>query len=702
MKQLLPRRSIVILSTLLAVAGVLVGTSGARGAVAGAATPGSCYYSYYFHQERCIGSNGQTYPAGGTTTSTTVPTTSSTTTTTVPSTGGGPQPTTTISFENLGLGPTLTFNGPGASQSVTIPLPLKLSPVSMTGTLLLPTNLGSGYLNVTSGGNELGTVVVPEATAQQVAVPFSIPLYGAVESQGTASIQLTYIQTSSPRICSSALSFTLEHLAIGFQGELTPPTAISSFFPSVLHSAVLYVPRVITPAIEQTVLNIDASLVRRYNPMPFTVVLRTWDPTRQRLPEVTFSPFQRVLVINQNGVSGLNLVTSSGGAPILVISGTSASLPLQTIDLGGVPNQISQGTQAVVVSTSTVPELDNQELTFSQLGISSSFTGAGAQQLYLGVDQSLFGGNASSYDVYLKMAYSPVVNGDRGTVVAQVGGVILGSTVLNSSGSSTLDFTVPSQLITRVTGIQLQVSFYPVGGVCTAGYRTMSFDVDPRSTVTATPMSGGTGGFVAVPAAMTPTFQVALDQPSLTRLQVATSLVGGLQQLTNQLLVPQVTSLSTAQGDQAPLLVVGTAHRLRSFDAPLQGLGGTLVVVNAATGVTLNPEIPLASIQVFSQSSNQRTVVMAATSGRWSLFGPIFRYLGATNAKWQALTGDVLATSSSGQVVNVAIRAGLPSSDQFTVPPVNKIITIGLLASVIAIVVVLGIGFFLVRRRRKS
>ena len=201
---------------------------------------------------------------------------------------------------------------------------------------------------------------------------------------------------------------------------------------------------------------------------------------------------------------------------------------------------------------------------------------------------------------------------------------------------------------------------------------------------------------------MTPTFQVALDQPSLTRLQVATSLVGGLQQLTNQLLVPQVTSLSTAQGDQAPLLVVGTAHRLRSFDAPLQGLGGTLVVVNAATGVTLNPEIPLASIQVFSQSSNQRTVVMAATSGRWSLFGPIFRYLGATNAKWQALTGDVLATSSSGQVVNVAIRAGLPSSDQFTVPPVNKIITIGLLASVIAIVVVLGIGFFLVRRRRKS
>ena len=566
---------------------------------------------------------------------------------------------------------------------------------------MLPANLGAGYLNVTSNGEEIGTIAVPVASVHQTISRFELNLTGITSKAGYSPLTFTFVQTASAALCGPLVSLIMDHLQVAFSGELHAPTTISTFFPSVIHDVALYVQAPLTPALEQAALNIAASSVHRFNPMPFSVSIHAWDPSRG-LPAISPMAFERVIAIRR-GVAGVHLRVNKNHTPILVLTGHGAGLVRQSEDLIGVPYALSQSTSAVVTAAGPVTTLSGSQKTFSQLGISGSFSGAGQNSLYLGIDQSLFGGNASSYAVHLGMNYSPVSNGDRGNAVAQINGVVVASTSLNSTGRSYLDFTIPSQSITRVTGVNLIVSYFPVGGICTGGYRTIQFSVDPHSTVTLSRVTTGLGGFVAVPSALTPTFQVSFDRDSFTRLAVACSVITGLGQLTNQLLVPSVTPWRVAQNNGMALLAVGDSHFMRFSDSPLVSLHGTTIVVDAKRNITLNPNVALASLSVFADNAHNRTVLAATTSGSWDLFNPIFAQLGNTSSGWQGLTGDTLAAGPGGQVVNVAILAGLPADQQFQPIAVNGVVWLGILLSLLALLGFLLLGAWLIRRyyRRK-
>ncbi len=650
--------------------------------VTGSATAGQCSYSSSARAELCNGVGGQPIRATGT-----------------------PDPTsspaaTVLTFDELGLTPSYSFGGNGAAAVTAIPLPLALTPRVLEGRLILPANLGAGYLNVTSGNSQLGTIAVSAASVHQTTTHFAFNLTGITSRAGYSPLTFTFVQTQSAVVCGSLVTLIMDNLQVAFSGDLVTPHSISTFFPSVLSDVLIYVQAPLTPSREQAAVNVAASTVHRFNPMPFHVEVRSWDTTKG-LPAVNSRPFERVIAI-RSGPKGVHVALNDQGTPVLVLSGSDTSLALQSEDLAGAPNALSQTNVAIVHSVSPVSTLSLSTKTFSQLGIAGSFVAAGQNSLFLGIDQSLFGGNAAEYRVHLGMNYSPVADGDRGSAVAKLNGLIIASTQLNAVGKSSLDFTIPPQAIQRLTGIELTVTYYPVGGVCSSGYRTMQFNVDPQSTVTETPNLSGVGGFSAVPAALTPTFQVAFDRHGFERLGVACSLVVGLGQLTNQLLVPMVTPWSVAKSDGLPLLVVGSSSRVRFSDAPLSAVSGSTVLINAVRAVHLDPRIPLASVSVFADSVQHRTVVEAMTSGSFSLFTPIFTYLGNDSKVWQGLIGDLLAAGPAAHVANLAIKAGLPTDQQFVPVSVNRVVWYGLALSLLGLVLFVLLTWWFIHRRQKS
>jgi hypothetical protein len=230
----------------------------------------------------------------------------------------------------------------------------------------------------------------------------------------------------------------------------------------------------------------------------------------------------------------------------------------------------------------------------------------------------------------------------------------------------------------------------------------MSLTVDPRSTIQVTNTPGGTGGFPGLPQSLVPNFQVAFDTPGADRLSTAVQTVCGLQRLSSVLLRPTVVSLATASHDQLPLLLVSADdHVPAGMGAPLQYRGNSVYRVDNRSQGAFAMSSRLASLQVFDQTAQNRTVVLASTSESWALMDRLFTALGNTSQDWSALSGDVVAIGTTGTLVNLTVKAG--GTPEFTASGhSNATLYAGIGGLLVLIVLALSIWAVLRYRRRAS
>ncbi len=485
-----------------------------------------------------------------------------------------------------------------------------------------------------------------------------------------------------------------------YSGQLVQPSSISDFFPPVLNKLTIYVPTTPTTAEQSSALTVALAAARSYKLVPVDISVAGWDGHTMPVPPT--DALDRSIVIQESGTTGLRLAGSTEGNQVLVLSGTAATLPAQSSLLASVILPLVQTSSASVVKTLTSNPSVPTSATFSQLGITGTSTFSGMQQINLPIDATEFGGVASSLAVTLNANYTPLASGEKGSVQASVGGVVLGDQALGEGGNVTLGLTIPAQLISRTTELLLAVTYYPSNYVCGSIGRTMTFTVDPRSTVTPSLDRNGSGGFGNLPQALFPTMQVALDQPGIPQLSAAVATLCGFQRLSPVLIQPTVVPLDTAKTSGQPLLVVGTSSALAgAFDPPLAADGHGVFVVNGKTYGTFSQPADVASIQAFAQSSQDRSVVMVTTTGSWAQLDHLIQHYGYTESTWGALTGDVTAIGAQGRVVDLAIRTGGPQV--FTAAPKNYTLYIG--AAVIFVLALVGLALwelFRIRRRRAA
>jgi hypothetical protein len=274
--------------------------------------------------------------------------------------------------------------------------------------------------------------------------------------------------------------------------------------------------------------------------------------------------------------------------------------------------------------------------------------------------------------------------------------------VLDSSGRLNLAFTIPPPLIQRFTNVIVQAAYFPSGFNCDHTGRTMTFTVDPRSTIQVTNAAGGHGGFPDLPQSLIPTFEVAFDTPGWGRLSSAVQTMCGLQRMSSVLLRPTVVPLKIAADNQAPLLLVSAADDVPAgMNPPLQYQGGSMYRVNDASRGRFTMSSQLASLQVFDETSKSRTVVLASTSGSWLLMDRLFTALGNTSQVWTSLTGDVAVIGPTGNLVNLTVAAGGPQL--FTVNASNyDTAYAGIAAVFLLLLLVLGVWAVLRYRHRAA
>ena len=617
----------------------------------------------------------------------------------------GPGPDVTLPWTTLGLPEEMVLVGGSTNQDFKLPVPSGFNAARLRGLIHAPIDFAAGgFVEVDDGtGRLLGTVPLPAVIPEQAVVPFDIDISAAQVSGSALTLSFTVREAPIPpeQRCGLGQRVDLSDLDVVFAGNEPPPATVASFFPPVLERLTIYAPNNADRAEQQAVLTLTSAVARLY---------RTQSPaiTVVGLPRGAAPPpadrFARAIVV-ETGDAGLNVINSGVAGVYLKLTGRGDELADQ---VSLVSNQLQS---LVQVPTARVDQAGygevpgSDEMSFGQLNISGERTVLRTANLAVGVDRSALGkGRIDGLRVHLLASHTPVAPLDSATVMVKVNGQAVYSTALGSDGRIDAEFDVPNELLRQRINFDFDLTYSP-RQLCTPTIAPLTFQLDPKSTLTMRRGGEPLGGFGAVPSELSPEFLVALDGSNPNQLDYASRVVADMAGLTGTPLTPRlVVDVKAAADADTGALIVANAKTLElsSLRPPISGeSNGVQVDLHSQLRADINQG--LGSIQVFADKPRHRSVVVVTTSGAWTLVDPLFGYIDQLPDGWSSLTGDVLAAGTDGVVTDLSIGPGdvaPTASDEGTSWPLWLAVAAGCV--VLAAVIVGGALWWLVRRRRRA
>ncbi|PQE01303.1 hypothetical protein CYL16_09680 [Mycobacterium sp. EPG1] len=605
------------------------------------------------------------------------------------------------------------FLGPNASQRIALPVPGGLVPSRLRGTITAPLNISGGYLEVDDvDGNLLGTVDVPPAGVAQAATPFDVDIAGARVRSSSVDLSVTlravdgqYPGGFNGQYCGPLQQLTLTNLEAVFTGEEPPVTTIAGFFPPVLERVTIYAPDDADTAEQQAVLLLVSTLARLYIPQPLsvTVVNQPRGVSPPPAPQLA-----RAVVVERGGTSGLSVENSGGRNAYLKVSGDGDELSTQVSLLVDELQSLVQVPTARVDQAVAEDPPGGDTWTFEQLNISGKTEVLRAGNLRMSVGRSALGnGRVDAVQVHLLADYTPVPDDDSAAVVIRAGdGSVVHRALLDTSGRLDAQFELAGKAIGQFVDLDIAITYTP-DQPCGPLIAPITFQIDPRSTLTVERGGPPLGGFGAMPSEFAPSFMVAFDGTSPDQLVYAARVVAAVASLTSTQLTPKVVDVKTAADGNSGALIIAKSSALlqTSLHPPISGDGAEVDIDDLPTEVRASIADGLGSIQAFADRPRDRTVVLVTTTGDWSLVNPLFGYIDGLDGKWSALFGDVLAAGRAGDPTNLSIfaeRAGsddAPEQPRSEAGPVSgKVIGIGV---AVAVVAAAGVAIMWSSRRSK-
>ena len=594
-----------------------------------------------------------------------------------------------LSWRQLGLADKLEI-GPKAVATVEVPKPQGLAPMLITGEVLSPAG-ATGRIDVlNSVGSTIGNIAL---TGDGVTVPFTVDVAAAASLPGP--LKLSFVQRGPERPaegCAGSAPVTLTQLTTTFTGPAPALRTVADFLPDYLDQITIAVGPEPSLDEQQAALTLVAELTALYRPMPVRIDV----DTSITPPPAGDSRTRRTISIQTGDRPVLAVENPDSPAAVLVISGSGTELTQQVELFTDRRFELAQTQTASVASvTKTVPTATDT-MTFAELGITAQATVMGTDTVYIGFDTTKFGvGQLDGAQFQLIAEYTPVTAGE-GTVIVRSGADILASGVLDRSGVTELSGDIPAANISSTIGLALEIRYTPASGDCAFG--GMTFAIDPTSTITAVPGAKNRGGFAVLPMAFTPEMDVAIEGADQIRYAAqAINLMGQQSAVTLQ---PTVTSLDEAAKRGIGLLAVASGEQLQrvGMRPPLLMPGAGAVGVNGTTVTDIDPGGPVGIVQTFSH--NERVVLAIDATGSPELADRSLDSIRGLEGGWSALAGDVVATGTSGKVVNLTLAAGAALE-----PPVHHgwhVLTWASIAlAAAALPALAAIQFFRLRRARR-
>lgn len=575
-------------------------------------------------------------------------------------------PVLRLPWSELGVSGPINLTSPDAQQTYTVAVPTGTTPATLTGLIARPVNLQDGWVEVDdSQGTYLGTIRFASGRDSTAPQPFSVSLRHATVASGSVGLQFVLRSgsagaTAGQAWCGPLPQETLSDLHTSYSGAAVAPTSPATFLPSVLRRLVILTPETPSLNTQNAAITLASSIVAQYRPQHVSLEVRSISD----LAPLGLDPrVDRVIRIRpQPAVAGLAVNGSWSGAPVLTISGSDARLSRQAALFIDRLQAVAAAPRATVTLARKNAVSATKVATFGQLGMAAQTSVLGQSQMSVTLDQSLFARPLTAADVDLILDYTPVTPGAHATATVTTSGVTVASAVLGSSGRSSLRFRLPAALLRSQTSLAMTLTYAPQGQVaCSPVTPTLTASIDPRSTVSAT-FGQPDNGFSGLPQSLQPAYQVAIADPTVAELSIAADLVASLQEQASGQLHPYVTSFrsATASGSPAVLVAPMSAVGAAGLNPPLGGSANTAttdrlrVTQNAALG----------SLQVFTDAARGHTVLLATTTGSWTLVAAIIDSQLAGTSPWSSVAGDVLLNGGHGAPRALTLRAG--AVPQFT------------------------------------
>lgn len=610
-------------------------------------------------------------------------------------------PGVTLGWKQLGMTSSVYFGEDNVTQSLSVNVPEGLSPTTLTGLLHSASNIPSGYVEAeTTDGRFLGTIPIPDPAAGRTSAPFTIDISTVPVVRRAAPFNLMLRRIGGGDICDPPPTLVLSDFSVAFAGDTRVPTTIESFFPSVAPTVNVYVDPKPTAAEKLTTLSFVAAITYSYRPAPVTVNILPLARTETE-PPVDGDSLTRAVVIRDDNKSpqGVSLVTRDAN-PYVLLAGKGNDLEEQARLFQDDLIALAQTNNVNVPSAEPGSVRDGSTLTFDELHTTGTAKVFGQSFIPLNLGTGLFAlAKPGSVDVNLLANYTPVTDGEKGTMAVSAGDVVVKTALLDASGHLDTSFTIPAAVAARDQTLGLTVTYEPATGACTARSVPMDFQIDPAST--ASVRSGGVamGGFAALPAGFVPTFQVAMDDTDPAQLAHAAVIVGLIQRMSDVVVKPVVVSVDQAAASDTSALIIADAQSVhaRKLDPPID-TAGDLSTVGLPGPVVANISKGIATLQSYAQ--NDRTIVLVSASGGWDMANAMFNYL-ASLTGWQDLNGDVLVAGQGANPQTLTIRADGPAAGRSSGLSLSKWVELGG-AALLVVGLVAGGVYLLSRRLRRN
>jgi len=493
---------------------------------------------------------------------------------------------------------------------------------------------------------------------------------------------------------------TMSDFSLVFTGNEPAPTSISTFFPPVLQRLTIYAPTDADRAEQQAVLTLSSAVARMYIPQPTAITVVNL-PRGAAPPPAP--PLGRAIVV-ETGDAGLTVVNPGASNVFLKLTGRGDELADQASIMVNQLQSLVQVPNARVDQAGAAAVSDSGEISFGQLNISGESTVLRSSELTVGVDRAALGkGRVDGLRVHLLATYTPVAPLDSASVMVSVNGQAVYTAPLGSSGRVDAEFDVPGELLRQRINFEFRLTYSP-RQLCSPTIAPLTFQLDPRSTLTMRRGGQPLGGFDAVPSEFSPEFVVALDGSNPNQLEYASRVIADIARLTGTPVTPRlVVDVKAAADAETGALIVANAQTLggTSLRPPIAGESNG-VQVDLPSELRADINQGLGSIQAFADQPRHRTVVVVTTSGAWTLVDPLFGYIDQLPAGWANLSGDVLAAGPDGTVTDLSIgpRDVAPTAAE---GGINWPIWLAIAAGCVGLsVVVLGAALWWSRRRRRA
>ncbi len=500
-----------------------------------------------------------------------------------------------LSLSAIGYRNGIVLVGTSAEATITIPVNDGVRPTSLVLHLIPTPRMPAATLVLRQRDRVIALRDLTDTTSSM-----TLPLSEAVADHGRVIVQVGLSVPGRDR-CQAELFYRTvikPESQITFADQPHLATEVNGFFQPWLDRVTFYMADRPSMDAAQAALDAAGYVARRYRGMATVFEIKPLPPAGTPLPEP--GPWSRAIVWSPSGST--RVVQVDGGRhTVLAIAARRDARQLFTL-ADGAELVAATGFRSVSADLSHNVAANAPVRTFADLGFDSR-TIDGNSLLVASYPVSLadFGTNVTPTSLRLIVHHSILPTNGSGSLRLHLNGDLVYSRTLDHDGLDVV-IPIPAHLLRRDNVVDVRFNVTLGEGGCLVGGPTFAATIDNGSAFVTNGATAMPPGFSRFPQAFVPAFSVLLEPVDRFRVELATTVIGAMQQTTRAPLAPAIArDRVSATG---PLLAIGTGGLAEALGAPLRSDGVRLRDLNGKVWDEFAPDAPYGAMQGWTRNGD--------------------------------------------------------------------------------------------------